>query len=442
MVERPTLVLLHGGPGFDHTIWADTMGPLSEWAQVVVYDHRGNGRSDAGPREKWTLEQWGDDVASFCDALDIEKPVVVGSSFGGFVAMSYAGRHPDHPSKLVLDSTSARLVIERMFPVFERLGGPAAVEAARRFWSDPSSENLLEYGQICMPAVQPSTRRDGEAGEQHRSHADEHRRVEALHRAGATHLRPDGALAKITCPTLVLSGDDDPVTPTACSEEIVVAASTRAIVRFERYAGGHGMFGELPEKAIRAATGVRRLLRPRPRRRDVAERCVDAVEPVGLEVRVDERRWVNRSSSSTSASRSRSVTSSTSVDVPGSHLVAEPRTHSSGTPRSTSLAAAAPPAAPIAPPASQPDGATEQQAEQARPHRPGDRACVRVTDRSSRARGSLPSSLLDDEHGVLEVHPTVEASRCAAVRNSCARNVSPNEMPTRVCGESSATTRC
>ncbi len=142
--DRPTLVLLHGGPGFDHTSWADTMGPLSEWAQVVVYDHRGNGRSDAGPREKWTLEQWGDDVASFCDALDIEKPVVVGSSFGGFVAMSYAGRHPDHPSKLVLDSTSASLDIKRMFPVFDRLGGPAAVEAARKFWTDPSRENLRQ----------------------------------------------------------------------------------------------------------------------------------------------------------------------------------------------------------------------------------------------------------------------------------------------------------
>ena len=152
------------------------MGPLSEWAQVVVYDHRGNGRSDAGPREKWTLEQWGDDVASFCDALDIEKPVVVGSSFGGFVAMSYAGRHPDHPSKLVLDSTSARLVIERMFPVFDRLGGPAAVEAARKFWTDPSAENLLELLADLPAPLQPSTRRDAEAGRDgERSHADEHR---------------------------------------------------------------------------------------------------------------------------------------------------------------------------------------------------------------------------------------------------------------------------
>ena len=248
MVERPTLVLLHGGPGFDHTNWADSMAPLSEWAQVVVYDHRGNGRSDAGPRDKWTMEQWGDDVAAFCDALGIETPVVVGSSFGGFVAMSYAGRHPDHPSKLVLDSTSARLVVDRMFPVFERLGGAGAVDAAKRFWSDPSPENLADYSQRCLPLYS--------------------RRADAMQKMGEmvgravmnqevlehfiTTVQPTydqiSLLSKITCPTLVLSGDDDPVTPTACSEEIVAGLDPK-LVRFERYAGGHAMFSELPEQA-------------------------------------------------------------------------------------------------------------------------------------------------------------------------------------------------
>ena len=249
MVDRPTLVLLHGGPGFDHTNWADSMAPLSEWAQVVAYDHRGNGRSDAGPREKWTMEQWGDDVAAFCDALGIEKPVVVGSSFGGFVAMSYAGRHPDHPSKLVLDSTSARLVIDRMFPVFERLGGHGAVEAAKRFWSDPSSENLMDYSQRCLPLYSRRAGRNAEDGRDGGPRSHEPGSARALHHERAADLRPDRACSsKITCPTLVLSGDDDPVTPTACSEEIVAGLDPK-LVRFERYAGGHAMFGELPEQA-------------------------------------------------------------------------------------------------------------------------------------------------------------------------------------------------
>jgi proline iminopeptidase len=61
---------------------------------VIYLDHRGNGRSDAGPKELWTLAQWGDDVRSFCDALGIERPIVLGVSFGGMVAMAYATRHP------------------------------------------------------------------------------------------------------------------------------------------------------------------------------------------------------------------------------------------------------------------------------------------------------------------------------------------------------------
>ena len=248
MVERPTLVFLHGGPGFDHSIWADTMGPLSEWAQVVAYDHRGNGRSDPGPRDKWTMEQWGDDVAGFCDALGIVKPVVIGSSFGGFVAISYAGRHPDHPAKLVLDSTSARLVIERMFPVFERLGGPAAVEVAKRFWTDPSQQNGLDYAQTCLPLY--SRRPDAmeklaEMGGRAVMNTEVLRHF--IVKVQPTYDQTD-LLPKITCPTLVLSGDDDPVTPTACSEEIV-AGIDPSLVRFEHYAGGHSMFDEQPEQA-------------------------------------------------------------------------------------------------------------------------------------------------------------------------------------------------
>ena len=108
MREKPTLLLLHGGPGFDHTIYKPAYSALADIAQVIYLDHRGNGRSDAGPKESWTLAQWGDDVRAFCDALGIEKPIVLGVSFGGMVAMAYATRHPSHPGKLILISTEAK----------------------------------------------------------------------------------------------------------------------------------------------------------------------------------------------------------------------------------------------------------------------------------------------------------------------------------------------
>src|SRR6266852_1265320 len=105
MREKPTLVLLHGGPGLDHSIYKPSFAALADIAQVVFLDHRGNGRSDPGPQESWTLAQWGDDVRAFCDALGIERPIVYGASFGGMVALAYATRHPAHPAKLILVST-------------------------------------------------------------------------------------------------------------------------------------------------------------------------------------------------------------------------------------------------------------------------------------------------------------------------------------------------
>src|SRR4051812_15666934 len=101
MREKPTLLLLHGGPGFDHTIYKPAFSQLAVIAQVIYLDHRGNGRSE-GTLGRTNLPQWGDDVKGFCDVLGIEKPIVYGASFGGWVAQSYMTRHPEHPAKVIL----------------------------------------------------------------------------------------------------------------------------------------------------------------------------------------------------------------------------------------------------------------------------------------------------------------------------------------------------
>jgi proline iminopeptidase len=132
MRERPTLLLLHGGPGFDHSLFKPDYGVLAEVAQVVYLDHRGHGRSDQGDPADWRLEVWADDVRAFCDALGIERPIVFGWSFGGMVAMAYATRHPDHPAKLILQSTMGRLEVGRIVEDFRRAGGDEAARGCPR----------------------------------------------------------------------------------------------------------------------------------------------------------------------------------------------------------------------------------------------------------------------------------------------------------------------
>jgi pimeloyl-ACP methyl ester carboxylesterase len=249
MRERPTLLLLHGGPGADHTIYKPAFSILSDIAQVIYLDHRGNGRSSGDDPATWNLAQWGDDVRGFCDALGIEHPIVFGASFGGFVAQSYATRHPEHPAKLILASTAARMDFPSVFDAFERLGGVEARRVAEAYWLLPSSETRKHYRDICVPLywARPSV------GNHILSRAIIRDDV-AIHFNGPANEqgRMDfrQALQTIQCPVLIMSGDLDPITPTAFSEEIACCLP-RHLVRFEMFPGcGHIVEADDPERAF------------------------------------------------------------------------------------------------------------------------------------------------------------------------------------------------
>lgn len=109
MREKPTLLLLHGGPGYDLSGFKPAFSRLADVVQIIYCDQRGHGRSDRRPREEWTLDTFADDVVRLCEALGITRPIVLGQSFGGFVAQRYLARHPGHAAKVILSSTSPRM---------------------------------------------------------------------------------------------------------------------------------------------------------------------------------------------------------------------------------------------------------------------------------------------------------------------------------------------
>ncbi len=252
MRERPTLVLLHGGPGGDHSTFKPGFDILAEVAQLVYLDHRGQGRSDRGGPEEWNLDQWGDDVHAFCLALGIEKPIVLGYSFGGMVAQAYATRHPEQPGKLILYSTSPKVDREEIYGVFERLGGPEARSVAEARWKSPNPETSAAYQQVCSPLYNRRATRNPDAFSR-----TERNDAVAFHFAGA---RGDGesvrldfraALARIQCPTLVIAGEDDPITPISRSE-LIASCLPPGLATFVRVPNaGHGVHNDDPALAMR-----------------------------------------------------------------------------------------------------------------------------------------------------------------------------------------------
>jgi pimeloyl-ACP methyl ester carboxylesterase len=254
MREKPTLLMLHGGPGSDHSIYRPAYSALADIAQIVYLDHRGNGRSEDGPRESWNLAQWGDDVRAFCEAVGIVDPIVLGASFGGMVALAYATRHPEHPAKLVLISTTATggNYRERRVELFERFGGPEVGALARRRFLEiqghPDQASLEAWGRLAMPLYTRIPR-------------DPDMARRAVNRPEVSHwfTRPGGEshsfdmsgdLHRIRCPTLVLGGEDDPIHPIE-SQADIAAALPGHLVRFERFANcRHAVIPDAPDRAM------------------------------------------------------------------------------------------------------------------------------------------------------------------------------------------------
>jgi len=251
--SRPTVVLLHPGPGVDHSVYKDLMGPtLAEVAQVVYVDQRGDGRSDRSNPSRWNLETWAADLHELLEALEIERPVLLGSSTGALVALQYAWRHPERPAKLVLISAVARYVHARSIAVFDRLGGSAAGEVAAAYFADPNETTLAQYLQVCLPlyardGFDPDVVARMRMNPEVTAHWD---------RTESTRIDLREAAASVRCPVLLVAGEDDPSATIGAVEELA-AAFPPGVVEFKRYANArHGVIRDEP----RALEEIRRFI--------------------------------------------------------------------------------------------------------------------------------------------------------------------------------------
>ena len=130
------LVLMHGGPGLDHTTLS-ALEPLADQYTLVFYDHRCNGRS-TGHVESMTWENLTADADTLRDTLGYDTWAVVGHSFGGHVALEYALRYPERVSHLLLLDTAgdAWWPQHNAHEILRKRGYRlSTVEAARRFYT-------------------------------------------------------------------------------------------------------------------------------------------------------------------------------------------------------------------------------------------------------------------------------------------------------------------
>ena len=264
MRERPTVLLLHGGPGFDHSTYKPLFTRLAEHAQVVYLDHRGQGRSEKSEPERWTLDQWADDVRGFCEALGIERPVVLGE-----LVRRHGRDGVRHPAPRAPGEGR----------VLEHLGAPEPAAHARPLRRARRARGAARGGapgrrlgrtRCRTTSTRPSPRtgapRDPNANARTRWALDV-----MFHFAAGEDRTFDllEGLSRVRCPALVVGGALDPVCPIEDQEEIAAAlrrsscasSGSRTAVTASsattRSASSRSSSSSSPRDRLRAAGGAR-----------------------------------------------------------------------------------------------------------------------------------------------------------------------------------------
>lgn len=227
----PALVLLHPFP-FSRRIWSGVGDALARQVRVLAVDARGFGESPLGPTGKASIAELADDLAALLDALGVARAAVLGMSMGGYTALAFAAKHPQRLTALVLCDTRAD-------------ADPPAMRAAR----DGAIARIRDQGvDAYLPGSIPRllSPEAPTALHAHLLARAENRAASLIGGIEALRDRPDrtGDLTRIRCPTLVVRGTGDQVTPL---EPMQAMAAGIAGARFAELPGaGHLSHVESP----------------------------------------------------------------------------------------------------------------------------------------------------------------------------------------------------
>jgi len=254
--EVPTILALPGGPGIDHGYLRPGLAPLARDAQIVYVDPRGHGRSGRPSLETCTPEQMADDVAALCAHLGIARPVVLGHSAGGFIALHLAVRHPALARGLVLCDTSptfAPLPDGEPRPTLAARATPEVAKVAGRlFGGDFSDEAMQLFAEKVGPFY---------AGPEHMDVPPPLFALSQINGQLMGHffktlaprydMRP--SLGEVRAPTLVVVGRHDWVCPPVASRTLARGIAGARLVVLEE--SGHFGFSEEPAAFQQAVRG-------------------------------------------------------------------------------------------------------------------------------------------------------------------------------------------
>ncbi len=254
------LLVFHGGPGLDHTMFGDYLDPLTDRGsyRLVLVDERACGRSDrTAPRETWTLGQMAQDVSDLAAGLGVSGGyATLGHSYGAFVVLQHAVDHPGEPRGTIVSAgiAAARWLeqIGRQLAAFEPAGLREQVTSS---WARETEVQTEDEASALLEDQMPFHFREPQGA----ALAEYLRRTAGLARYAPEVIRHfssqdyggidvEHRLGEVTHPVLVLAGRHDRTCAVSASQDMARRLPDAELVVFENSA--HMMFAEEQDRYL------------------------------------------------------------------------------------------------------------------------------------------------------------------------------------------------
>lgn len=250
--NKHPLILLHGGPGLDHTELHPWLDALSDTFRLIFVDMRGQGRSQRVDPSTLSLDIFAEDVTALARTLGVSSYAVLGHSYGAFVALAHAIRY-DAASHYILSSGTASFAksgpeIDENLATFE----PVTLrEQVTLSWArEPNARTAEDFADILrMQMPFHFARVDSEGYQRYIAHEDRAIYAPEVLAYFASHgyaIEYEDQLSAITRPVLIITGMyDRTCTPRAARD---LHAGIRASELVLLPDAGHMSFIEQPQQ--------------------------------------------------------------------------------------------------------------------------------------------------------------------------------------------------
>lgn len=215
--EGPPIVFVHGLGGTSN-VWHPQRATLSRYFRVITYDLSGSGRSDKSPHS-FSIDGWADELAGLIEHLQLDQAVVVGHSMGTVIVQKFAAKY----ARLTRAIALAGALVE--------LGPPGKEAFTKRAEAVEREGMAAAADQVLGGALSPGTRERNLAltGMVREMLLSNEPNCYAGHCRALINGSAKADQEKISCPTLLLVGDQDPVTPLALQRQIAAAIKNSRI---------------------------------------------------------------------------------------------------------------------------------------------------------------------------------------------------------------------